>query len=415
MLTRRIGAKFRFTHSEEEFRAYKGPGINYSHVDIPGSVQIMPEGLLSETHIKSRLITAQAHAAWHFIFFRNASGAIPFDPFAAAFYLLSRYEEYIPQQPDKHSRFPHEASLADRTGFLGIPLLDRWCLQLKELLHGAFPQIAFEPPTYSAATIVDVDFAYMYRGVPPGRLALKLLNSMRRLRFKDAFEGVSVLLNRVEDPYDTYEEIGRLAMKHSIPLQYFILMSNSGGHDKNIPPASAAMGALLKRISVANEIGLHPSYRTNVQGNLLMKEKKLLESQLQKTVTRSRQHFLKLVFPHTYRSLVEANIAEDYSMQFSGACGFRASTAHPFNWFDLSRNEVLPLLVHPVMMMDVTLKDYMALAPDAAIALVMQLVAETKQVNGTFISAWHNSSMTNKGSWEGWKMVFEKVQEIAAA
>lgn len=42
---------------------------------------------------------------------------LPFDVFAASFYLLSRYEEYLPHLKDEHGRYPASESLAFKNGF----------------------------------------------------------------------------------------------------------------------------------------------------------------------------------------------------------------------------------------------------------------------------------------------------------
>ena len=65
----------------------------------------------------------------------NDKCAIPFDIFAASFYLLSRYEEYLPHVKDEHGRFPVEESLAFQQGFLEIPVVDLWVKKLKEALR----------------------------------------------------------------------------------------------------------------------------------------------------------------------------------------------------------------------------------------------------------------------------------------
>jgi len=32
-----------------------------------------------------------------------------------------------------------------------------------------------------------------------------------------------------------------------------------------------------------------------------------------------------------------------------------------------------------------------------------------KNVNGTFISVWHNESLSDRDIWKGWKLVYEKM------
>ena len=42
---------------------------------------------------------------------------LPYDIFAASFYLISRYEEYLPHVKDEYGRFTAEESLAYKNGF----------------------------------------------------------------------------------------------------------------------------------------------------------------------------------------------------------------------------------------------------------------------------------------------------------
>ena len=48
--------------------------------------------------------------------------SIPFDIFAASFYLITRYEEYLPHVQDVHERFPADESIAFKNGFLEQPV-----------------------------------------------------------------------------------------------------------------------------------------------------------------------------------------------------------------------------------------------------------------------------------------------------
>jgi hypothetical protein len=50
----------------------------------------------------------------------------------------------------------------------------------------------------------------------------------------------------------------------------------------------------------------------------------------------------------TYSDLVEQEFRSDYSMGYPNISGFRASTATPFNFYNLSNEFQLPLKVYPV-------------------------------------------------------------------
>ncbi len=121
----------------------------------------------------------------------------------------------------------------------------------------------------------------------------------------------------------------------------------------------------------------------------------------------SRQHYLKLEFPTTYQRLLQIGIEADYTMGYAEQVGFRASIATPFFWFDLSKNEATRLRVFPFQVMDITLKNYLQLQPEEAIALTRELFEATKSVNGHFISLWHNNSLCEQEGWQGWRKVME--------
>ena len=63
-------------------------------------------------------------------FISNNNSDLPFDPFAASFYLISRYEEYLPCVKDQHDRYPATNSLAYQEGFLQQPVVDKWVIKL---------------------------------------------------------------------------------------------------------------------------------------------------------------------------------------------------------------------------------------------------------------------------------------------
>lgn len=101
-------------------------------------------------------------------------------------------------------------------------------------------------------------------------------------------------------------------------------------------------------------------------------------------------------------------------MAYSDIAGFRASTAHPFQFFDLESNKTTALTIYPTLLMDVTLRYNMNLTTHAAISKAEQLIQEVKQVNGVCISLWHNSNLSETNNWLHWKEVFEKIHTLAS-
>ena len=83
----------------------------------------------------------------------------------------------------------------------------------------------------------------------------------------------------------------------------------------------------------------------------------------------------------------------------------------PFRFYDLMDECETQLLIHPFILMDVTLRQYLGLNPGEAIIRINRLVEKVKAVNGIFTSLWHNESLSEQGVWRGWRRVFESMIE----
>ena len=100
----------------------------------------MAHPLLWETGTREQSIEMASWEELPVFFTVDKGSELTFDPFALVFYLVSRYEEYLPFQPDEHGRFPATASLAYRERFLDIPLVDLVGRKFRLWLAGQFPR-----------------------------------------------------------------------------------------------------------------------------------------------------------------------------------------------------------------------------------------------------------------------------------
>ncbi len=410
-----IKTPFLFTADGEAFRTYDGPKLNYSAtVFSENEVQIVPHGLLTETGIKAQSINVSEWGTLK-IFFQSGAGSLPFDIFSASFFLVSRYEEYFVQySKDKHNRFRHQNSLAYKNHFLDVPLVNLWAEELKKVLLAKYPSLAFSNGTYSFIPTVDVDIAYAHLGRSLAITLGSIAKAITKFDFRFLIEKKLVLLRLKKDPYDTFGYQEKLFQKYNLRPIYFILAGQiRGAHDKNISSGNSRMKRLLAKLSTYAEVGIHPSYRSESNAKIVAQEIKSVEQSIPGKITCSRQHFLRINLPQTYRCLVELGITDDYTMIHAGALGFRASICTPFFFYDLQAEEVLPVKVHSSAVMDGMLKDYLRILPQDAPLMMEEIISKTKKCNGEFIPILHNHSLDGSGHWKDWKQVFEGMIESA--
>lgn len=408
-----LGIQVIFTTDVAEFQQSVLPKVNYSAAGFSSGLFLKAHPLLFEKHITPQEIKEVEFRQTRLFFPTSEDSFLPFDPFACAFYLLSRYEEYLTEITDEHERFSDNENILVRQGLHRIPVVDQMARWISDEMIRHFPEFKIQKRSFSFITTIDVDNAWAFRN----KNFMIWLGALS----KDAIRGhwhelkmrFVVSLGLQKDPYDTYKYILDTYKGFLNHIMFFFLIGNRNEYDKNVSFKNKVFRQLISSLSSVCEVGIHPSYASNQKPWLFETEKERLENIIRKPVTKSRQHYLKLRFPKTYQTLLKSGITDDYTMGFASLAGFRAGTCTAFPFFDLSSNQCTSLIIHPFQVMDVALKNHLHLEPEKAWEVIGQLMLEVKKVDGTFISLWHNESLKDSGQWLGWRKVFEKIQETA--
>jgi hypothetical protein len=331
------------------------------------------------------------------------------DPFASSFFLISRYEEYSAKSFDEHGRFSGMQAWGGAL-CLRMPLADIWRNEVHSEIRKVFPRYNPVVPGFRTVATIDVDsaFAFRYKGVR--RTLGGVAKDFIRLKPGQALSRLKCVLANQIDPFDTYEYILDTCFAYPIELRCFFLLADRSRYDINVHYRNAQLRERIQDMRDGGAIvGIHPGYESHNDVRILRSEIARLDSILGDKTIHSRQHFLKFRLPVTYRRLLECDIRHDHSMGYADAPGFRAGTAHPFKWFDLERNEVTSLLVHPVIVMDSTLRHYQQLDTLEALQVIEQLKSEVRNTGGDFVSLWHNETVAEMGDWVGWRAVWEEA------
>ena len=202
--------------------------------------------------------------------------------------------------------------------------------------------------------------------------------------------------------------------KYKVNTTFFILFGDYGRYDKNISPYNPKFRLLLKSLCDYAKVGIHPSYESFEESELMSEQIKMLKSLLRKPIHRSRFHYLRFRLPESYRELINNNIEGDYSMGYSNAIGFRAGICNSFNFYDLALDFETKLRIFPFAYMDVALKNGLQLSPDEALSKIVGIVDKVVEADGHLISVWHNESLSEDFGWEDWRNVYEQSIEYVS-
>jgi hypothetical protein len=393
---------YQITNDPIYFEVLEGFKFNYSKQQFETGLQIQPSNVLfSEEIIDYTLEKALFHQENCLSF----DGII--DPIASIFYILTRYEEYVIQKRDFHDRFEATNSILMKYNWLDQCICDRWCEDLIAFMEKEYQKaIPYEEIPLTFIPTFDIDNVRAFQWKEGIRSWVGILKNRWKKNTTALKTREQVKLGNQKDPYDTFDEIVALKNKKIEPIAFW-LIGDFAKYDRNVTSLDKRHVALIQDIASNIAVGLHPSYKSNLSSFYLQKEVERLKEIIDPEILISRQHYLKLSLPYTYRNLQQFNISHDYSMGFASHVGFRAGTARPFLFFDLPKNTISDLTIHSFCYMDGTFLDYLKMSIPESKKTIENLYHEVKTYGGEFIPIWHNESISNFGRWEGWKELYD--------
>lgn len=385
--------------------------INYSTKRIAtNEIWVNPAQLLFQSSVEQQQIDV-------FYFdglkaFYKTLGDIPFDLFAASFYLITRYEEYLPHKLDMYGRYSHENSLAFREGFLNVPLVNLWLKRFRNVLTARFPGLHLQNGTFSFLPTYDIDIVWSYRNKGLIRNTGGFIRSIAQRDFTALKGRFEVLAKGRPDPFDAYDWLDRLHNERTLePIYFFLVAEKNKGYDKNILPSNPKFQHLIREHGKKYKVGLHPSWQSGDDEKLLRSELTTLERLSDTKIDKSRQHYIRFSLPETYRKLIAAGIKEDYSMGYGSINGFRASYCLPYKWYDLEKEESTELTIFPFCYMDANSYYEQHYSTKQALQEIERYYRIVKDVNGLLITIWHNHFLGSDKMFRGWKEVYWTATE----
>ena len=409
--TRILGIKVEFTTKIEDFIAHDRLKMSYTRQQLGNEFFVKSHDILFEQGLSDIEINVHDWENTKCFFYNGDKSTMPFDIFAASFYLLARYEEYLPQVKDEYGRFLATESIAYKYDFLHQPVVDIWAYKFKSILEKLYPDFTFPERSYSIKPVIDVPSAYKFRLKGIMRTFGGTMKDVFQLKLKRLYNRYAVLLSFKHDPYDTYKYIINKQKQAKNKFQFFFLIGAFSTYDKGINVNKKRFKSLIKHVGDYCHVGLKISYFALEDTSLLKKEKKQMESIINSSLQASRQSYSKLNFPESYRNLVELEIKEDYTMGYTNYVGFRAGSCTPFLFYDLDYETQTPLKINSYHIMDYTLLKNKSLLDKKKV--LNEVVSKIKAVNGQFVPIFHNYTFSNSLRWKGFKDLFNIILDSA--
>jgi hypothetical protein len=422
-------------HLGLEFEAEAVPGLPWIELQCPGAApgRVLKIGSNLLLRPKDKWVTAENLPAapiptWNcqallpdwdlgpvpvlFPAITQAGGLfLPVDIFGGAFFLLTRYEELVSKARDRHKRFAASESVAFKAGLLGRPMVDEYSRLLGQVLAAGFP--GFKPRTHPSRIQLthDVDHPYQFFGKTVPQMAYAAGKWLYHhpspaqalgLARAGAHSGFAGDISR--DPFNSYANLMKAGERLGIPCEFYLMAGHRRGrYEESYDLNQPALQGLMREINARGHvIGLHASYDSFGSPEMLIRERDYLAASAKRVGIKlndigGRQHYLRWENPRTWRSWEKAGLAYDATVGFADQVGFRCGTSHEFPVFDVLASKRLSLRERPLIVMDVTMTDYMKLPPEEIIGELRRLWQTVKSLGGTFEVLVHNCNP--QASW----------------
>jgi len=371
-------------------------------------------------------------------YFLIHEGKIGFDLINSTFYLLSRYEEYLSRDVDQHGRFPHTSSVLYSAGILKIPVINFYISILKNFLQAKLYErgINLKPITLwknqsklAVALTHDVDLDYMI--LDHVNFVQKLLVTKRTLmaygnslykRLRTIYLGGISLFQKMEIPdgsrYSEFEQWMKLEEGFGYRSTFYFSANVKNHYYDNMYSLCDKWRFNNKKLKLSEimkimaregwEIGLHGSYMSYCNEDILKREKLILEEVLGKSITGIRQHRLRFDITKTLRIQEKCGFKYDTSLGYNKEIGYRAGIAYPFYPFGIMENRVYNLLEMPLVIQEIALFRGKSTDIDQCLQKCISLIDEVEQIGGLIILLWH-SHLINTKSYSHWITVYREL------
>ncbi len=407
-----LGFDVDLTSKIESFIAHDGPKFSYGKQPLGKELYFQSVDLLFEHGLNDLDIQV---FDWEetkcFFQVKHENSVLPFDIFAATFYMLTRYEEYLPHVKDNMGRFPATESIAYTHNFLQDPVVDIWAYKFRAILLEKYPDLTFKEKKFTVIPVISVSQTFAYKNKGILRAIGGGIRDLWKLKFDEFTNRLKVSVGLKKDPYDTFDFFIDLQKNKKRKSKVLFGLGDYSNYEKNIGYNHLHHRTTIKHIADYMDVGLKVSYEAISDLSILKKEKQRIESILNRKLEYLLCSFFKIKLPEAYRNFIELEIGEDYSMGYSRYSGFRAGTCTPFMFYDLDYEVQTPLVIYSFCFANLGNRDDISDSASARKEIV-SYIEKIKKVKGAFIPVFSNTLFSDLVGQLFWKSILEFIWNI---
>ena len=349
---------FDLTTKVEIFVAHSGPKLSYSNKPLGDEFFIKSHLLLFEQGITPQKLKLDFWDELPIFFLTDVECNCPFDIFAASFFLLCRYEECIPYLKTNSGYFDPSHSISMKFNFLELPIIDLWVSKFQEQLASKFPEILkkydYKP---SKKILLEVPLAFRYSNRSFLENLEDFISSVLKLNLKQLINQILVLIRLKNDPFDTFDFWKQWFNKSSTKPIVFFLFAHSSSYQTTTSIFNLRFREIIKKTGDFFSLGLLTSVKAQIDSKKqIIREKNDFQKLTNRTIFDVRLSNGIVNLSKDYEMLSENEFKNDYSMGYLDRIGFRAGTATPFYFYDVSREIQLSIKLTPIFATEKSLK-----------------------------------------------------------
>jgi len=338
------------------------------------------------------------------------------DIFAASFFMLTRWEEFVIKDKDQFGRFPEEKSYVMIHNLNLRPIVNEYTEMLWRIFQylGCKQKRKFR--AYKLKITHDIDLFTKYSTIGKsfktiaGDILVRKNLNLATQNFKNYLK---IRLGKNKDPYNVFDFFMDVSEKHQLKSHFYFIPAKVDEKETTYSINNKNVIETIENIKKREHIiGYHASWNTFLNYSNFIDEIETLEK-ISGKIEEGRQHYLRFQIPDTWQDWEKSGRREESTLGFSKNIGFRCGTCYLFPVFDILERKKLRLRENPLILMDTALKIVYS-NQNQMLKAITEIGQIVQKYNGNLVLLWHNNTI-NDYDWENYEKFYKEMIQILVA